>query len=257
MNISEANFTNNNYSLKLKKVYEQNSILIICENKNNKKSYFVNSECKLFQKPLDESFQLLYERIKDNNFSIKEINDEIIIEINVKNKNDIIILNLKQGNSNTTMSTDKNNYGIDSEIGVEHFDQPFSDSISSIPKNNESRLDISNPNLSIQIIIFPNDEILNNSYAIDYNFLFNLIQSKNYKGKKLNELTGLLKLCLLKKISIDLMKDKNIEYLLKEELMNILSKIDENIYLTGYSSSILETITKKKKYLIFYYIQII
>ena len=250
MNINEANFTKYNYSVKLRKEYKQNSIIIICENNNNKKSYNteLNSESILFIKSLDELFQILYEWFKGNNSFIKENNDEIIIEVNDKNKNVLISLSLKEDNSNTTISTDKNNYDGGSESGVENFGQPFSDSISSIQKTTESKykLDMSISNLSILIFI-PNIEILNNSYTSDLNNLFNSIQSKNYKGKKLNELTDLLKLCLLKKISSDLMRDNNLQNLLKPELMNILTKLDENIHLTGYSYENLETMINEKK----------
>ena len=250
MNINKANFTKYNYSVKLRKEYKQNSIIIICENNNNKKSYNteLNSESILFIKSLDELFQILYEWFKGNNSFIKENNDEIIIEVNDKNKNVLISLSLKEDNSNTTISTDKNNYDGGSESGVENFGQPFSDSISSIQKTTESKykLDMSISNLSILIFI-PNIEILNNSYSSDLNNLFNSIQSKNYKGKKLNELTDLLKLCLLKKISSDLMRDNNLQNLLKPELMNILTKLDENIHLTGYSYENLETMINEKK----------
>ena len=251
MNFNELNITKDNYSIKLRKEYKQNSILINCENNNNKKSYIteLNSESILLKKSLDEPFQLLYEWIKGNNSYIKEKNDEIIIEVNDKNKNVLISFFLKQDNSNTTISTDKNNYGYGSEIGGEHFGQFFTDSVSSIQKNTESKsgLDMSNStNLSIQLFI-PNIDILNNSCANLYkNLLFNSIRSKN-KGKKFNELTDLLKLCLLKKISLNLMRKNDIQNVIKPELMNILIKLDENIHLTGYSNRNLETMINEKK----------
>ena len=185
MNENKFTFRKENYVLKLRKICKKNSILLHCENMNNKKTYIkdLNSEI-IFGKSLDEAFNLLRERIKNNNIVIKEKIDEIIIEVNGKNKNDFIPLSLKQDNSSTTTSDDKNNYGCGNENGVEHFDQSFSDTISSIPKNTEIKVDISNLNLSIQITI-PNNEILNNSCANECNALFNLIQSQNSKEKKL------------------------------------------------------------------------
>ena len=242
----EANFTKGNYLISIIKEYKQNSILINCENKNDKKNYIAeyNSESiiKLFGKSLDEQFSLLYKIINDNNnYNIKEKNNKIIIKVDDKNQNFIIkLLLLKNDNSktNTIINADKNNY------------ESFSiDSLSSIQKGTESEklINISNSNYYIQLYI-PFYENLNNSYENDFKLLlYNSILLEEYKGKILNNLTGLLELCFLKKISLDLLKQNNMQKLLMPELMNILSKIDEYIHITSYSNRNLETMIKEKK----------
>jgi len=215
----EENYTKDNYSIKLKKECEQNSLLINCENKNNKKCYIVeyNSDkiITLFGKTLDETFHLLCEWINRNNNFIEERNDEIIIKIN----NVLIKLCPKQNNTNTN-------------------------NLSSIKNNTESIniVDISSSNSEIQIFI-PTNENLKNSCDNDFNAFFNLSQS-NYSEVKL---TGLLKLCLSKKISSYLMEDANVQIILKQKFINILSELDKNIHLTHDSNQDLKTMIKEKK----------
>ena len=225
----------------MRKECEKDLILIICENKNDKKSYIgeFNSESRniLFEKSLDETFHLFGEWINGNNTSIKEKVDRTIIKIYDSNKNVLIKLYLKQNNSNDSMGNKKMSYSL------------FSDTMSSIIKKStelRDNTDISGFNLSIPIFI-PNNRNLNNSCLNEFNLLFNSIQLKIDKGKELSELNGLLNLCLLKKISTDLIKENNMNNLLKSDLINILTQINENIHLTGYSSQSLETMIKEKK----------
>ena len=79
----EANYTKDNYTLYLKKDYKKNSILINCENKNNKKNYIAEYTSdrivQLFEKSLDEAFHFLCEWFNGNNYFIEERNDEIIL----------------------------------------------------------------------------------------------------------------------------------------------------------------------------------
>jgi len=224
----EENYTKDNYSIKLKKECEQNSISINCENKNNKKCYIVeyNSDkiITLFGKTLDETFHILCEWIKRNNNFIEERNDEIIIKIN----NVLIKLCPKQNNTNININNSENNIN----------------SLSSIPNNTElmNTVDISSSNSSINIFI-PTNENLKKSVVNDFDAFINLSQSY-YSGVKL---TGLLKLCLSKKILSDLMEDANVQIILKQEFINILSELDKNIHLTDDSNQDLKIMIKEKK----------
>ena len=223
----KAKYTKDNYTINLKKDYEKNSILINCENKNNKKNYIAEYTSdrivQLFEKSLDEAFNFLCEWFNGNNYFIEERNDEIIIKINDTNKEALKNIILKSYN-----------YIVSSSLS----------NLSSIPNNTESRniVDVSISNWSIPIFI-PTNEKLNSSYINYYNTLSNLYQS-NHNG---NILTGLLKLCLLKKISPDLMEDNDVKILIKPEFINILSEIDKNIHLTYDSNQNLETMIKEKK----------
>ena len=223
----EANYTKDNYTLYLKKDYKKNSILINCENKNNKKNYIAEYTSdriiQLFEKSLDEAFHFLCEWFNGNNYFIEERNDEIIIKINDTNKEALKNIILKS-----------KNYIVSSSLS----------NLSSIPNNTESRniVDVSISNWSIPIFI-PTNEKLNSSYINYYNTLSNLYQS-NHNG---NILTGLLKLCLLKKITPDLMEDNDVKILIRPEFINILSEIDKNIHLTYDSNQNLETMIKEKK----------
>ena len=217
----EAKYEKANYSINLRKEYERNSILISCENKNNKNSYFAeytsNRINELFGKSLDDTFLLLCERMNADNYFIEERNDEIHIKINDTNQDSLKILYLKQNNSIV-----RNNF----------------DSLSSIPNITESRI------IDMSILNFiPSHENSNGSFINDNSSLHNLFQS--YHNGELQ--TGLLKLFLLKKISSDLLEDKNVQDLIKQEFTNILSEIDKNIHLTGESNQNLEIMIKEKK----------
>ena len=225
--MDEKNYEKDNYSIKLKKEFEKDSILINCENKDNKKIYFkeftADNIINLFGKPLDETFHLLCEWFNGNNYFIEERNDEINIKINDTNKDILIPLNLKPNNSIVSNSSVEIN------------------ELSSIKDNSGSRkIDDTTNNI---LIIIPTNENLNSSVINDYRELFNIFQP-NYKEIKLTDLS---KLCLVKKISSDLLADKNVHDLLKQEFIKILFEIDKNIHLTGDLNQDLETMIKEKK----------
>ena len=144
----KAKYTKDNYTINLKKDYEKNSILINCENKNNKKNYIAEYTSdrivQLFEKSLDEAFNFLCEWFNGNNYFIEERNDEIIIKINDTNKEALKNIILKSYN-----------YIVSSSLS----------NLSSIPNNTESRniVDVSISNWSIPIFI-PTNEKLNSSY---------------------------------------------------------------------------------------------
>ena len=217
----EATYVKANYSINLRKEYQRNSILISCENKNNKNSYFAeytsNRINELFGKSLDDTFHLLCQSMNAKNYFIEERNDEIHIKINGANQDSLKILYLKQNNSIVRNSIDN---------------------LSSIPIITESRI------IDMSILNFiPSYENSNGSSINDNSSLHNLFQS-SHKGELQ---TGLLKLFLLKKISSDLLADKNVQDLIKQEFTNILSEIDKNIHLTGDSNQNLEIMIKEKK----------
>jgi hypothetical protein len=186
------------------------------------KEFTADNIINLFGKPLDEAFHLLREWIKSNYYFIEERNDEINIKINDTNKDILIPLNLKPNNSIVSNSSYKFN------------------ELSSIPNISGPRKIDDMNNI---LIIIPTNENLNSSLINDYSGLFNIVQ-QNYKEKKL---TGLSKLCLVKKISSDLLADKNVHDLLKQEFIKILFEIDDNIHLTGDLNQNLETMIEEKK----------